>query len=891
MSNDFLEKQLSHKKRSLCDLARFVKTKAGKSANFTLLFGAGCSVSSGVRPATQLTEEWVKEVYASLNPEGKEPDLQNIRNWLQEHHSDWYNKDHEYSCLFEKRFDLPSQRRSFVEEEVAGKLPSLGYAYLMRLIENGYFNTVFTTNFDDLLNEAFHLFGNRRFGSGDDCMSDIMRPIVCAHDSSIRSISITSSRPKIVKLHGDYLFDDIKSTLRETESLEDNIRDKFVEFCKEFGLIVVGYSGNDRSIMDVLNYLLKSDDYLKNGIYWCIRKSDVISDELKKLLWKDRVYFVYIDGFDEVFADLYDRLVPGDELPVSTGSFGLNNQVLERLASNSFLKESNSPIIKRDIQKLINENKRSSLINEIKNVILEDEKGRNGARSLTADQTVKLMEVDRCLEREMFDRALELISSHLAGASDISYEYKYRLLRLKAIALDKMGRQVDALNACDMLIALSKEDVYDFYLLKTRLTKDYEGKIAVLRSYIEKNPHDFRAYELISDYELKLLSDTPVHSKQLATQLLKDLNEGIRCNPAIRNDCYARKFDYLVQKKGLASADWKSEIVRIKDIASLQDPHSPQTYSLRLQLASEADLDRDSRNACREDVWKEITDLIEQKEGLFKKYFGILLDIIDCDTNKYQERCGYIGKMIDANQWRYHTSYSFLRDAVSFYLYRKKDIRRAFSFLKLISEDDFERSDVFALLTIELLCCDDGELRKEATELYLKVKKTFNPRTQENFERERFERLGKYDKALDLLIAQKPNARYKWENFTAEMHAKLWLGRFSEVYDEFQALFRDGCDFSDREADVINYQIARVKLEHKPQKDKLEPLIKDGSDKESKAAALVLLGRCDEACGVLQNAINCNLDRALSCKSYYIFQKMGNDSIRRIIDRACEIHR
>ena len=340
-NNDFLEKQLSHKKRSVTDLSRFIQTKAGKSANFTLLLGAGCSVSSGIRPATKLTEDWARDLYHGLTEDSKESSIEKIREWLRTNAPDWYNQDHEYSCLFEKRFDLPSQRRAFVEEEVAGKFPSLGYAYLIRLIEKGYFNTVFTTNFDDLLNESFHLFASRRFG-GPNGMTDVMRPIVCAHDSSIKSVSISSVRPKIVKLHGDYLFDDIKSTLRETESLQNNICDKFVEFCKEFGLIVVGYSGNDRSVMDVLNYLLRSDDYLKNGVYWCLRQADEISDELKKFLWKDRVYYVYVDGFDELFAELYNNLIPDKELPVSVGAWGLNNQVLETLAANEFLQQSKS---------------------------------------------------------------------------------------------------------------------------------------------------------------------------------------------------------------------------------------------------------------------------------------------------------------------------------------------------------------------------------------------------------------------------------------------------------------------------------------------------------------------------------------------------------------------
>jgi hypothetical protein len=61
-------------------------------------------------------------------------------------------------------------------------------------------------------NEAFYQFSRER-------------PTLCAHDSSIKGVSVNSSRPKIIKVHGDYLFDSIKSTLNETESLEINTRE------------------------------------------------------------------------------------------------------------------------------------------------------------------------------------------------------------------------------------------------------------------------------------------------------------------------------------------------------------------------------------------------------------------------------------------------------------------------------------------------------------------------------------------------------------------------------------------------------------------------------------------------------------------------------------------
>ena len=301
-----IKKELSYKERSVDDLVRFIKTRSDDNPNHSLLLGAGCSVTSGVRSAGELIQQWRKEVYVSYHPDCRDADYDEERctSYLGEKHSSWYDKRNEYASLFEKRYDLPRQRPMFIEQEVADKTPSLGYAYLAKLVKKRYFRTMFTTNFDDLLNEAFYLYSDER-------------PIVCAHDSAISSITVTSKRPKIVKLHGDYLFDDIKSTLRETESLEENIKNKFVEFAKDYGLIIVGYGGNDRSILDVLFYLLKQDEYLKNGIYYCFRSEDDINEEVRKLLWKDRVYYVIIGGFDDLMADLNRRLNE-DELPVET---------------------------------------------------------------------------------------------------------------------------------------------------------------------------------------------------------------------------------------------------------------------------------------------------------------------------------------------------------------------------------------------------------------------------------------------------------------------------------------------------------------------------------------------------------------------------------------------
>jgi hypothetical protein len=195
---------------------------------------------------------------------------------------------------------------------------------------------------------------------------------VCAHDSAISSITITSKRPKIIKLHGDYLFDDIKSTVRETESLEENTKKKFVEFARDHGLIVVGYSGHDRSVMDVLQHLLKQDEYFKNGIYWCLREQEKPTDELVKLLWRDRAYWVNIDGYDEFMAQLYDECV-GNVLPIDTALVSEKpREIISRFCDNLYLQSSSSAVVKRDLARLKQEQNREALVESLREVARDD---------------------------------------------------------------------------------------------------------------------------------------------------------------------------------------------------------------------------------------------------------------------------------------------------------------------------------------------------------------------------------------------------------------------------------------------------------------------------------------------------------------------------------------
>ena len=275
-------------------LMHLIVTRNGETPNFSLLLGSGASYTSGVKTAYEMIEEWRRLLFQqSKTNEKQSKSDEEYGNWLSS--QSWFEHEDEYAILFETICDEPAQRRIYIEECVKKAHPGWGYVYLSHLLKDRFFDGVFTTNFDDLINEACYLY------------SEGLRPIVAAHDSAIQGIRITAERPKIIKLHGDFLYDNIKNTLAELETLESNTKNKLRQFAQEYGLIVLGYSGRDRSVMDTLELLLRDEEKYKQGVYWCIQRGASKSARLQALLRRDRVYLVEIDGFDQFMAELHQK--------------------------------------------------------------------------------------------------------------------------------------------------------------------------------------------------------------------------------------------------------------------------------------------------------------------------------------------------------------------------------------------------------------------------------------------------------------------------------------------------------------------------------------------------------------------------------------------------------
>lgn len=277
----------------LVPLAPLRVTRLVAQANpreFTLFLGAGASKSSGILLAFEMIREWRQTAFEENNPAPADFDA-----WCQQ--QPWFKRDDEYSVLFELLYPTQRARQAYIENKVEGAFPSWGYLYLANIVHHGYFNTIFTTNFDDLINDALTMYLG-------------YNPVVCAADSAVLDVRITTDRAKIIKLHGDYLFQRLKNTVAELDQLDPNMSDKLREFAQECGMVVIGYAGRDHSVMRVFEELVKDARAFPNGIYWSVRPRDEPAPRVKAMAtqFPQRFHLFECPDFDTFMAGLNAEL-------------------------------------------------------------------------------------------------------------------------------------------------------------------------------------------------------------------------------------------------------------------------------------------------------------------------------------------------------------------------------------------------------------------------------------------------------------------------------------------------------------------------------------------------------------------------------------------------------
>ncbi len=560
MKANELEKRLDKKKhKTTSELKRVISTRADQNPNFCLFLGAGASRNSSIRTAGEMISEWRESVYRALSNEENDKDVSEIIKWLSDSQSDWYDEKREYASLIEHIYPTPTNRRKFIETEVADKIPSIGYAYLVRIAEAGFLKTIFTTNFDDLLNEAFYQFSSER-------------AIVCAHDSSVRSISVTSRRAKIIKLHGDYLFEGLKNTYSETQNLEENMKDKLTEFLKEYGLILAGYSGSDKSITGNLEILLSNSQYLQNGLYWCFRENDNITDEALEILRKPNSFYVITPGFDELMADLYSMLATESTPFSSKFASDRASNIINTYLSNEQLKSSTSKTIKKHLENLESD-KNASLVSDM---MMELNAEQIASAGLSDQNLMVYLEIERAVKDRNPEAALARLDEELAKTGD--RRFKEMLLHRRFVCSTQLHKLIEAKAAVKEMLSLEPANFY-VSLGECSLIENRSDRVVYLQRLADENP--FSATVLYR-YAQELRRAIEVGDKSVSSKKMDDvvsvLKRSAEVDPKLDNPAWYSLSNIFGKGSNTAKKDeLLSEIV---DRHLLQDAYSPDTTSI-----------------------------------------------------------------------------------------------------------------------------------------------------------------------------------------------------------------------------------------------------------------------------------------------------------------------
>jgi tetratricopeptide (TPR) repeat protein len=252
---------------------------------FCFVLGAGASKSSGIRTGNELAATWLDEIQKRMN--GQE---QEFRNFINDRKIDIGNPGSNYPEIYKERFKIDiSSGFDYINKEMELARPSYGYSVLAQILAEKHHNTVVTTNFDNLTEEALYTYSSKR-------------PLVCGHESLAMFAKPSLNRPLIVKIHRDRFLMP-QSQPDEIERINEAWVDSLNYIFQISIPVFIGYGGNDGSLMGYLEKIGKFDN-----LFWCERRGVNISTRVTNLLEKHDGKLIEIEGFDEIMFLLQDGL-------------------------------------------------------------------------------------------------------------------------------------------------------------------------------------------------------------------------------------------------------------------------------------------------------------------------------------------------------------------------------------------------------------------------------------------------------------------------------------------------------------------------------------------------------------------------------------------------------
>jgi hypothetical protein len=279
--------------------------------------GAGASHSAGIPTATDITwdlkrryycrsENQDLEAYKISNPIIK----QRIQTYLEARGYPSLGSGNEYSFYFDLTFgsDYASQQK-YIYELVNHKNVSLniGHRVFAALLKMGLARVVFTTNFDEVIENAFSLMAGKSLS-------------VFHLEGSYAALDALNSEqfPLYAKVHGDFRYRSIKNLSVDLLNNDQSIQKCFLAAASRFGLVVAGFSGRDNNVMEMFHMALDQSNPFPSGIFWLTPSFAEVSGAVRLLIESAmakgiEAHIVEIDTFDTILSRIWRQLPKKDE--------------------------------------------------------------------------------------------------------------------------------------------------------------------------------------------------------------------------------------------------------------------------------------------------------------------------------------------------------------------------------------------------------------------------------------------------------------------------------------------------------------------------------------------------------------------------------------------------
>lgn len=303
-------------------------------SNLHWLAGAGVSQSAGVPTAWDMIYDFKRTLYAQAKRievtdlDSSDPDIQLRLDAF------FVGRDgfpppgdpEEYAVFFEKVHQDTLSRQRKIEQMVveANPQPNLGHIILGVMWQLHLLHVVWTTNFDDVLEKAAALVsGAPRW----------LRCVNLSEAAAVKAVHEDQTKPVLVKMHGDFQSERLDNTKDELTA-DNQLRSALSEAMRTRGLVVIGYSGRDASVMQALSSALDADRPFTSGLYWVSQPETPILPAVRALITAARergveAHLVECPSFEELMTNIRYLLPATDDQKALFNKFQPQTRVSE----------------------------------------------------------------------------------------------------------------------------------------------------------------------------------------------------------------------------------------------------------------------------------------------------------------------------------------------------------------------------------------------------------------------------------------------------------------------------------------------------------------------------------------------------------------------------------